>query len=989
MKTNNSFARVGLLALAALLLLVPSVLAQAPTGDLTGRVMADGKTLPGVTVTAASPSLQGSRVVVTGSNGAFKLAFLPPGEYQLTYELEGFSTAVQTVIVSAAQNKNLGDVELRVADVVEEVVITSALETVSEGISAETTYSIDEIEDLPVQRNIRSAALLTPGVSASGPKQGGSRAAALVISGAMSFESLYLVNGVVVNENIRGQALDLFIEDAIQEFTAVASGVSAEYGRFTGGVVNVLTKSGGNEFSGSLRRSYTQADWTKETEEFNETLADVRNEQDEVTLGGPFWKDHIWFFGAYRDIGDNVASFNTAAPVSISYDRTTTQERMEGKLTVAPHPSHSLVANYLEIKQTTVNTGFGNFYDLASLSTRTDPQDLTAGHYTGIIGPSFFVEAQYSERNFLLGAGSGSPNSDVIGGTVIEDRARNIRYHTGYFCGYCGGEDRNNENLLAKGSYFLTTENAGTHDLVFGYDTYTDIRRSDNRQSGSDFTVWHTQPAIIEGGNIFPVFTGAAGTAGRNDWILWWPIFQASKGTDLVTDSFYANDNWQFSDKLSFNLGLRYDANDGKDAEGKAVAKDDQISPRVGLAYDLKGDGDWVINASLGRYVAAIANTQADQTSAAGQPAVFISFYRGPAINTPGQPRVSQDEALRRVFDWYFANGGTRDINGDLSRIPFLFYASVPGGNTAILDNSLGSPYADEVSLGFTKRLGSKGVFRADLVFREYGDFYAQETSTRTGQVSLEFGDFDRTVIYNENDLLERSYKGLHINFRYRATDKLSFSGNYTLSQAEGNFVGETAGGGPGNGAPLNYPEYHEQSWNFPSGDLSVDQRHKANIWAIYDFLSSDHHDLTASLLMSYFSGTPYGTVLTIDPSPYVTNPGYLTPTTAENYFVTDRDAFHTDNILQFDASVNYSFKWNLWNRNFEVFLQPEILNIGDDQGVIAVNTTTVILQDFNPFTETPVEGVHFRKGPRFGLPNSPQDINQPRTYRFSVGFRF
>ncbi len=169
---------------------------------------------------------------------------------------------------SAAQNKNLGDLELKVADVVEEIVITSALETVSEGISAETTYSIDEIEDLPVQRNIRSAALLTPGVSASGPKQGTSRNAALVISGAMSFESLYLVNGVVVNENIRGQSLDLFIEDAIQEFTAVASGVSAEYGRFTGGVVNVLTKSGGNELSGSIRRSYTQADWTRKTDTF-------------------------------------------------------------------------------------------------------------------------------------------------------------------------------------------------------------------------------------------------------------------------------------------------------------------------------------------------------------------------------------------------------------------------------------------------------------------------------------------------------------------------------------------------------------------------------------------------------------------------------------------------------------------------------------------------------------------------------------------------
>ena len=75
----------------------------------------------------------------------------------------------------------------------------------------------------------------------------------ITISGAPTYENLFLVNGVVVNENIRGQALDLFIEDSVQETTTAAAGVSAEYGRFSGGVVNVLTKSGGNDFTGSLR----------------------------------------------------------------------------------------------------------------------------------------------------------------------------------------------------------------------------------------------------------------------------------------------------------------------------------------------------------------------------------------------------------------------------------------------------------------------------------------------------------------------------------------------------------------------------------------------------------------------------------------------------------------------------------------------------------------------------------------------------------------
>lgn len=77
-----------------------------------------------------------------------------------------------------------------------------------------------------------------------------------VVNGAMSFESLYLVNGVVVNENIRGQSLALLIEDALQETTITTAAVSAEFGRFQGGVVNVVTKSGGNDFSGSFRTTF-------------------------------------------------------------------------------------------------------------------------------------------------------------------------------------------------------------------------------------------------------------------------------------------------------------------------------------------------------------------------------------------------------------------------------------------------------------------------------------------------------------------------------------------------------------------------------------------------------------------------------------------------------------------------------------------------------------------------------------------------------------
>src|SRR5438309_1683932 len=134
-----------------------------------------------------------------------------------------------------------------------------------------------------------------PGVTDTGPNN------QIVIHGAQSFDNLYLVNGVVVNENVRGQPQAAVIEDAIQETTLLTGGVSAEFGRFTGGVVSTITKSGGNDFSGSLRDNLTNPSWTKKSD-FAAQVAnlDELNHQYEGTLGGRMIRDRLWFFTAGR-----------------------------------------------------------------------------------------------------------------------------------------------------------------------------------------------------------------------------------------------------------------------------------------------------------------------------------------------------------------------------------------------------------------------------------------------------------------------------------------------------------------------------------------------------------------------------------------------------------------------------------------------------------------------------------------------------------------
>ena len=205
----------------------------------------------------------------------------------------------------------------------------------------------------------------------------------------MTFENLYLINGVEVNENIRGQFLPLFIEDAVQETTTTTAGVSAEYGRFTGGVVNVITKSGGNDFSGSLPGQRRQRRLDHGLRPIACSIPDFEQLDRAATRStrGPsvalIWKDKIWFFLAGRD--RSLASQDTLIVTNITYPTSDDEQRIEAKATIALTPSHSVIGSYLEIERTRANSSFVREMDLQSLTNRRDPQDIKTGNYTGII----------------------------------------------------------------------------------------------------------------------------------------------------------------------------------------------------------------------------------------------------------------------------------------------------------------------------------------------------------------------------------------------------------------------------------------------------------------------------------------------------------------------------------------------------------------------------------------------------------------------------
>ena len=242
-------------AVAVLMTAGPAA-AQTTTGTITGRVVdSQGGTLPGVTVTAASPSLQGVLSDVTSGNGDYIFTLLPPGVLHLVFDLSGFQRVEKTVTLAPTQTMPV-DATMGPAAITETVnVVGVTADVLTRTAQVATNFKQDLIATLPTTRDINATLLLAPAVHPTGP------AGNYSIGGSMSFETVYMVNGVNVNENLRGQANNLYIEDAIQETTIASAGISAEYGRFGGGVVNMVTKSGSNRFSGSFRDTLNNDDW--------------------------------------------------------------------------------------------------------------------------------------------------------------------------------------------------------------------------------------------------------------------------------------------------------------------------------------------------------------------------------------------------------------------------------------------------------------------------------------------------------------------------------------------------------------------------------------------------------------------------------------------------------------------------------------------------------------------------------------------------------
>lgn len=1022
-------SRIYIGALLVLVLLPAALFAQATTGQLTGVVKQAGNALPGVSVTVSSPQLQGTRTTTTNEAGTYNFAALPPGDYTVVFALEGMQTLTRKTNVGLATTARV-DADLKMASVAEAITVTASAPTVLETTQVEANVKQTEVNRLPMNRNPVAVANLTPGVTTNGPRN------ATIISGAFAYDNLWLVNGAVVNENLRGQPHALYIEDAVQETTVLSGGVSAEYGRFTGGVVSAITKSGGNEFSGSLRDSLDRPSWTAKSSPTQVLPTQNKiNQTYEATLGGRIIRDRLWFFTAGRRQDDTQPRSLQSVKVGLTtpgYNQTNTRHRYEGKLTGQITQRHSLVASYLNNKVTQTNNCQLGCLDFRTLDAATlNPNNFKTLHYNGILSNSFMVEADWAKKYFAFvgfggdgGFGSTDPAVVAANSPMIDQVVTGAAFNAPYFCGICTPETRNNKEWEVKGHYFLGTRSMGTHNAVFGYDDWAEQRQANNYQSPTNvrFDVRTNPPVQNPDGTVSIQVHGAAN--GTGDRFIYFPIAFNSLGSNLVTKSAFLNDKWDLNPHLSFNLGVRYDKNNAIDSFRNPVSNDKNVSPRLGVIFDVSGNGKLRLDANWGKYVGRLAETVAGGASAAGNPATIRLAYAGPDL-----PLMDSRAAALQVFQWLFANGG-------FTRAPIS--VSIPGVNTKMMNQTLKSPNMNEFTLGAGTQIG-KGYFRGDYINRKWKDFYATTTTLATGTVINPANNLpvDLNLITN-SDVPERKYWAAQFQGQYQLPLNFSLGGNYTYSKLRGNVEGESGGGGPGSFSALSvaYPEFQNFAQNAPVGYLNGDQRHKVRLWGNWG-IGTPIGRFNVGLLERYDSGLPYSASAAIpittamltnaagqpiypNGAPRNPNGQYANMPTSVTYFFSGRGQYRFDALQATDVALNYELPIktvaffakgevrNAFNHKANIGYGSSGTGLASDATVFTASNSGRGLVAFNPFTDTPKEcpqnstaaqctamGANWMKGPNFGKPltdttfSSQGSYQLPRTYLFSAGVRF
>ena len=593
-----------------------------------------------------------------------------------------------------------------------------------------------------------------------------------VFSVGVSSDNVYLVDGLNTTDPLTGTFGTNFNFDAIQEVSIQTGGFEAEHGQALGGVINLVTKSGGNNFKGALDVRYNDESLAESGDNFDPDTDAGSQEQYSINLGGPLSRDRIWFFASAEQVETAFTRVGAFFPRSFE------GQNWLGKVTAQLGDANRLAVKVSGDPADIDGFNGSQFVQPEARALQEQGGDIFQVDFDSVLNENMLLSLQAGANRQELNALPASRDIDTPGYYNLDTGILSNNYQNAQF------STRESDQFRANLTYFLD-DLAGSHEFKFG----AELRRLESSASNFYTGGMYFLQLDSQGG----YYTDLDGD-GNKDFLLFQDFADARDPVDSQGDllTYYAQDAWSFG-PVTVKAGVRYDDVSYENDQGETIADFDEVQRRFGVAWDVKNNGRHVLRANWGRFAhpgtVNLANTISGRSS---------GFERLVGMDFWCDAGLPCDSGFLTGF-W----GGSTvitDAQGDQHfYFPFDTIGGAPFNSVDTLGvGSLESQYAEQLMVGYEVQVGQQTSLEAQYIDKETKNLIEDVCSNNTyiwgdgPQPSLsdpstwtDVGQCDGFVLANVPGL-RRDYRGFILKLETR-WKKLNIRANYTNSKSEGN----------------------------------------------------------------------------------------------------------------------------------------------------------------------------------------------------------
>ena len=783
-----------LIVLTALLILAcpNSARGQAITGDIDGGIFDQhtGDAVALVTITVSGDNLQIPRSSLSMSDGFFRIRGIPVGIYTVTLQHISYQTmSYDDVVIRLGRTTSLGRTELMIATFEVDTIVVSARRPVLDFSTTESGNNLNSaiLDQLPTPRDYREVLAYVPHANTSFLGDNTN------VAGGNGSENQYFIEGVNVTDPFLGSSGTRLPQNFVREVQVKKGGYEAEYGKPTGGIINVITHSGSNEFKGQvfgfLTNNNVSSDSRRGFADLNQIDFDLYDIG--LSLGGAIARDKLWYFAAYNP---TFAAETLEIPGLGNFDDKAVSHLFAGKLTWSASTSTSI--DLAVFGDPTQHERVGGSFLVQPLGTIANADPLLTDETTGAVTVSLTGRHLFGDRA-IVDARLSRVEANNEARPTTEIGRTEVTYADNYNNTLSGGNQNQFDHHTVRWAIDLsTTVFAGSHELKIGA-AYENILLDEE---------WTVQTP-----------DGRDGLVLRFDADFWLAVsllndFEVSHRLPSV----FLQDSWRVTDRLRINAGVRWDGIYIVNQQGELVQSiDDGFQPRVGIIYQLDQRGRQKLSGSYGRVYQQMSM-------------IASSWYFG---------------NYHQTLDYY-------DVN------PLPDFTATPTFSQ-VIDNSaypfddLDGQYLDEFTLGYENQFAQTWKVGVRGIYRNMGR--AIETTVLPDSIlgiTYLLGNPGQGRMDHLPDPVRR-YTALEFSLENTFGRKLNLAAWYVLSKTDGNYPGifDTDSSNP-------HSHVTNQFWDISQvseGLLPNDRTHVLKTYGSYAF----DFGLTAGGFFTWQSGTP------------------------------------------------------------------------------------------------------------------------------------